>query len=342
MQDQPAADRQPAGQQAADGQQQSSGQPGKDAQPGSAAGESQAQQQDGQQQRGQQSGQQEGAQQQGSQQSGDATQQGQAEPGSDQSKSSDISAYRGQADNDQKKADGGEGQSGSQQSSADQSSSAAEPDPSATPPREESGGEQTQAQASSSSQTSSVMNVLENASSILGGFTGFLKLLLYLVLALALGYGIWKYRRELMQALTDILRSLRELFGGKRAADEMAEEEAAPARRVRTFAEFRDPFQTGDHARMPPEEVVRYTFAAFEAWANDRGRPREVDCTPQEYVRIVLAPDSEMLAEARRLARLYSEAAYAGAQLPREAASQLRAFWQQMRSARSNERAAAP
>jgi hypothetical protein len=88
---------------------------------------------------------------------------------------------------------------------------------------------------------------------------------------------------------------------------------------------------------MPPEELVRYTFAAFEAWANDRGKPRDLDCTPQEFVRIVLPPENEMQAEARRLARLYSEAAYAGARTPREAAGELRELWQQMRAARGTD-----
>jgi hypothetical protein len=172
---------------------------------------------------------------------------------------------------------------------------------------------------------------------MLGGLTGLLKILLYLVLALVFGYAIWKYRRELMQALADILRSLKELFGGKRLDEVAREQVGLQAKRVRTFAEFRDPFQSGAHRQMPPEELVRYTFAAFEAWANDRGKPRAQDCTPQEFVRIVLPPDSEMHAEARRLARLYSEAAYAGARTPREAANELRGLWQQMRAARANE-----
>jgi hypothetical protein len=172
---------------------------------------------------------------------------------------------------------------------------------------------------------------------MLGGLTGLLKILLCVVLALALGYGIWKYRHELMKALADILGSLRELFGGKRSDEAAQEQEAAQTKRVRTFAEFRDPFQSGEHRQMPPEELVRYTFAAFEAWANDRGKPRAVDCTPQEFVRATLPPDSEMHAEARRLARLYSEAAYAGARTPREAANELRGLWQMMQEMRTRD-----
>ena len=87
---------------------------------------------------------------------------------------------------------------------------------------------------------------------------------------------------------------------------------------------------------MPPEELVRYTFAAFEAWANDRGKPRAIDCTPQELVRRTLAADTPMFASAHRLTRLYSEAAYAPFRIPRESTNELRTLWQQMRDAHAD------
>ena len=76
------------------------------------------------------------------------------------------------------------------------------------------------------------------------------------------------------------------LFGRGASAVEAAEEKSTQARRrERTFAEFRDPFATGDFRRLPPEELVRYTFEAFEAWARDAGHPRSPDQTPTELVR---------------------------------------------------------
>ena len=83
---------------------------------------------------------------------------------------------------------------------------------------------------------------------------------------------------------------------------------------------------------MPPEELVRYTFAAFEAWANDRGRPRTPDCTPQELLGAAVEPKTPLHAEARKLVRLYGELAYASRRVPRQAADELREVWLLMRS----------
>src|SRR4029079_3485696 len=136
-----------------------------------------------------------------------------------------------------------------------------------------------------------------------------------------------------MQAISDILRMLRELFGGRRTTAEHADDEkAAAGPRPRSFAEFRDPFLSGQHGQMPPEELVRYTFAAFEAWANARGRPRTPDCTPQELLGAAFEPRTPLHTEARKLVRLYGELAYASRRVPRAAAEELRAVWQLMRS----------
>ena len=110
----------------------------------------------------------------------------------------------------------------------------------------------------------------------------------------------------------------------------------------RKFSDFRDPFQSGQHGQLPPEELVRYTFAAFEAWSNDRGRPRTPDCTPQELLSAAVEPATPIYAEARRLVRLYSEVAYASRQVPREAANELGELWRMMRTMYATESATPP
>ena len=208
------------------------------------------------------------------------------------------------------------------------------------PPSEHAKSESEQSQGQESTavnnQSLNPATAIQSISTAFGGLAGLLKLLFYVVLALAALYGIWKYRHQILQTLAEILRQLRELFGGKTATASAAEEAAAAARRLPTFAEFRDPFLTGQHSRMPPEELVRYTFAAFEAWSNDRGKPRAIDCTPQELVRRTLAADTPMFASAHRLTRLYSEAAYAPFRIPRDATNELRTLWQQMRDAHAD------
>jgi hypothetical protein len=172
---------------------------------------------------------------------------------------------------------------------------------------------------------------------------GVLKILFYIVAALFVAYYAWKYRHQLMQAIADILRALRELFGGGKASGG-ADEKAAEAATVRppSFTDFRDPFISGGANQMSPEELVRYTFAAFEGWAYDRGRPRTPDCTPQELIMMAVEPKTPMYDTARQLVRLYGEVAYASRRVPREAANELQDMWQLMRSTHSIDAVVAP
>jgi hypothetical protein len=121
-------------------------------------------------------------------------------------------------------------------------------------------------------------------------------------------------------------------LGGKRSTGPADANEATPESRRPSFTEFRDPFMTGQYHRLPPEELVRYTFAAFEAWAYDRGTPRSPDCTPQELVGLAVEPETPVYTEARRLIRLYSQVAYASQRVPREAANGLSELWRLMRA----------
>jgi hypothetical protein len=138
--------------------------------------------------------------------------------------------------------------------------------------------------------------------------------------------------------MSDILRQLGELlarlFGGRTAAAAAADEAAAAKAPRRTFAEFTDPFATGRHRQLPTEELVRYTFEAFEAWAGDRGSQRTPNQTPQELVREALAPQTPIYAQARHMVQLYNQAAYGAAGISREAALALEPLWRMMRSSR--------
>ena len=165
-----------------------------------------------------------------------------------------------------------------------------------------------------------------------GGLAGILKLLFYVAAAVVVIVLIWRYRRELAAAITDILRQLRELFarlfGSKPLSAAAGDEKSATVKsRERSFAEFRNPFATGDYRRLPPEELVRYTFDAFEAWARDGGYPRSADQTPAELVRAAAAPGTAVYDEARRMLRLYSDVAYGSAAIEVPAAHSLRDFW---------------
>jgi Domain of unknown function (DUF4129) len=170
----------------------------------------------------------------------------------------------------------------------------------------------------------------------LGMLAGALKLIFYVVLAILAAVFVWRNRQALARAIRELLEQLRDfwvgLFGRRTAVEEAAAAAAEPAIRHRTFAEFRDPFSTGDHRHMPPEELVRYTFEAFEAWARDAGHPRSPDQTPAELVRQAVEPRTPLDEQARRMTRLYSEVAYAGGRPTPGAAESLRELWSLMHS----------
>jgi hypothetical protein len=288
----------------------------------------------------------EGADSAESSQSGEGDPQGEGQP-SDSTSGAESSAQPGEQTNQSgdeqapTRDDTSEEGSSSEQSEVQPPSeqgpedSAAQP----TPPAEDSSSRDSLADASPELAEVTALNEgrLQGLSQLMGSAVDLVKFVVYLLLALVVAYFAWQYRNEILNAIAGLVRDfwawLAQLFGWQTAAVEVGEDDAAtPARRRRTFAEFRDPFATGQHQQLAPGELVRYTFEAFEAWAGDHGRARTPDQTPQELVHSVLPPQSPMFDEARRLAALYGEAAYSGGAVSREAATSLRALWTMMRA----------
>lgn len=183
--------------------------------------------------------------------------------------------------------------------------------------------------------TRSPQQVLQQASRWVGGLIGLLKWLFFLLILAVVLYYVWKYRRELMLALGELIRDFRDwlarMMGGKPVVAEATPEAPAPAKRpARRFHRYRNPFETGAAAQQSPAELVVYTFEALEAWASDRGEPRLPEQTPQEFIGSAIDPTAP---EARWLATLYNRLAYGeGGITPREA-DELREVWRAMESA---------
>jgi len=153
-------------------------------------------------------------------------------------------------------------------------------------------------------------------------------------MGLALGYLAWRNRRQIARAIADIIEQLRalwaRLFGAgpaKPAGEEPGEASVARGAPPRPFASFANPFASSQHHSMPPDELIRYTFEAFEAWARERGFPRTPDQTPAELIRQAVPPRTPLVAESRHLARLYNEAAYAPGSVSATAAAGLAKLW---------------
>lgn len=270
----------------------------------------------------------------------DSSAEGESTPAGEQSSEESSSSERsegnasGEANRAEEAADGGEGQPPSAEQRAGEGSDAGETAP-AKPQAAEQGVMEPQApQAPSMPDVSAMLQTLT------GSIGAVLKLLLYAALAVGIAYFAWRRWPAIVQAFKEIMQMLRDLlarlFGGKPSGIGAAEEEAAGAAAIprRTFAEFTDPFLSGRDRQASPVELVRYTFEAFEAWSGDRGQPRSLDQTPQEFLRLAAPPASPLHEEARRMVRLYSEAAYASGKVSREAAAGLRQLWHLMQSVR--------
>lgn len=166
-----------------------------------------------------------------------------------------------------------------------------------------------------------------------------LKWLVWVIVAVLVVVGVVVFVLKFLAPFTNWARNLLDwlkgLFArkpreraGAAGGDEVGEEEAV--RRPPPFAAFPNPFADGSAKRMSLEELVEYTFAAFDAWAWDRGRGRQPGDTPNEFAARI-GRDFPALEEAGwRLANLYVRVLYSNAPLPDDARAVLKQFWQQI------------
>jgi hypothetical protein len=159
----------------------------------------------------------------------------------------------------------------------------------------------------------------------------------YLAVALIGLYWLWRSRAEVLAALQGLLQGWRgfwqKLLGGRhRRADEAAAAEDGPKQPLpRPFAAFADPFATGAASRYSPDELVRYSFQALEAWAREHGCPRRPEQTPHEFARDLGARVAPLSHDARSLVDLYCRVAYASGNLPAASVGPLKELWRQLR-----------
>ncbi len=157
----------------------------------------------------------------------------------------------------------------------------------------------------------------------------------YAAFALAVLYALWRFRNEVLAAIRGFLAGLRDfwdgLWGRRRMHGALADEAVEIKIPSAPFSTYADPFATGVASRYSLEELVCYSFEAFEAWSREHGCPRDPDVTPYELAREVARLNASMGADARNVADLYSRAAYARGELPDATREQLRHLWQSMR-----------
>ncbi len=178
--------------------------------------------------------------------------------------------------------------------------------------------------------------------------TGF-KWLIYLIVGIILLFVLVRYGKDIFRGFREFFVNLKNFFlglfgGGTRKTQEAvaAQEQKPQGPPPRPFSTYADPFSSGMADKVPPQELVRYSFEAFEAWARDSGRPRGEEETPYEFANDVARASRHVAKDARNLADLYDRAAYAPSGVSSEKALTLSGLWDRLRGVRKSASAESP
>jgi hypothetical protein len=174
---------------------------------------------------------------------------------------------------------------------------------------------------------------------VVGRIAPVLKWIVFALLGLAVLFFLFRSSLQFLANFTDWARRLLDalrnfwanLFGGARKTTEVEGrvEQEEKILRERPFASFRNPFAGGQIGMAVPE-LIRYTFAAAQAWARERDLGRQTGETPLEFAGRVGAEVPGLEEDLQRLAILYARAVYASGGLPSNSAEVLRQFWQRL------------
>jgi len=183
------------------------------------------------------------------------------------------------------------------------------------------------------------------------GLTNFLqnlgpwvKWLVFAILAVVVLFWLLRNGLRYLANFTDWARQLLDwwnrlwagLFGGGSGGGDEGESDAVPA--DRPYRSYPDPFLTGAADGMDVRELVKYTFAALQAWGREQGQARKPDETPLEYAGRLAAEHEDVAEVIRKLASLYARTAYGYGSLPEATEDFLREFWHALDAATSGVR----
>jgi hypothetical protein len=137
------------------------------------------------------------------------------------------------------------------------------------------------------------------------------------------------WARRLLAALRRIWEAF---FGGRQA--EAASVAVEPARAPPApFRSFANPFHNGRAEGMSPEDLVRYSFEALEAWAGEHDLGRGTGETPIEFANRIVQEAASLDKETRQTGALYSRVLYAPGDLPAAWRDVLEDFWKRLEEA---------
>jgi hypothetical protein len=207
---------------------------------------------------------------------------------------------------------------------------------------EQKGGSGSQSKSSGKSQPRRSGGSPRGPSSIssLGRIGTIIKWIVFGILALVIGYFLFRHGLKFLANFTTWAKQLLEflnnfwarLFGWTIPVREpdIIEEFDNVQKPARPFAEFQNPFESGEARRLSPDELVKYSFAALEAWAWEHSRGRDPQETPLEFARRLSEHYQSLETDAPRLATLYARLAYARGALPAASREHVAEFWKHL------------
>jgi hypothetical protein len=265
---------------------------------------------------------------------GDATGKG-GEPGA---KGKDGEAKKGSGEKEGKNG-GGEDKSGGKSDGEKGDQAKGEQSKEGKESGQQAKGEHKQASKSGSNamerfQSTSVGSALSKFADVLKWivFIALGLIVLFVVFRHGLGFlsNFMPWAKNLLAAIDAWLKGL---FGGKeRVVEEKPAVVAQPVETPVPFTSFSNPFADGTASGRSPEDLVRYSFEALEAWAGDRDVPRRPDETALEFASRLGKDFSWLREDARKLALLVARLVYASGNLPANTRAVLDQFWDRLTS----------
>ncbi|MCC6509291.1 MAG: DUF4129 domain-containing protein [Pirellulaceae bacterium] len=189
-----------------------------------------------------------------------------------------------------------------------------------------------QSQADGSALSNPAKSFLSNLSQTLSNAGGWLKWLIIAILAAIVLLYVVTHPQEIARLLQELVQFLQALFGVKRKTK--AQDDVAPA--SKTAMATRVPFQSlanpfaQNLKGWSATRVVEHTFAAMEAWAAERQRPRSPEQTAEEFARNLVSQTPQLNKLPMQAAAMLDRVMFAGWKPSLQELEPLRELWQKM------------
>jgi hypothetical protein len=148
-------------------------------------------------------------------------------------------------------------------------------------------------------------------------------------------WWIFRHREVLAAMVRSLIAAIRkffqDLFNWGSSTDEEKAVVAKAKPKNHPFATFKNPFLAGQNSTWTPEQLVLYSYAALQAWAEERGIEPHPEKTAREFCLDLGDRYPEITGDLQRLSTLYIHAAYGVAVPPNHDLESVKQVWRFLR-----------